>query len=60
VGLHEGDVAAGSGTENGAAGVFARVALLSVPLKWAATSANPAAQCLYEPTLHALFFQTAQ
>jgi len=31
-----------------------------VSLKWAVTSANPAAQCRSEPTLHALFFQVAK
>jgi len=57
-------VAAVSVKDSAAAGVFPRaVALfapLSVPLKWVPTSANLAAQCHYEPTLHALFFQTAQ
>jgi len=33
---------------------------LSLPLKWASTSANSEAQCRYDPTLHALFFQVAQ
>jgi len=46
-GLHEG----GSGERLSAS--------LSVPLKWASTSVNPVAQCRYEPTLHALFFQAA-
>jgi len=45
---------------SGAERVFTRAAPLSVPFKWAFTSANPAAQCRYEPTLHALFFQAAQ
>jgi len=39
---------------------FARAAPLSVPFKWALTSANLAAQCRYEPTLHALFFQAVE
>jgi len=34
--------------------------LLFVSLKRLSTSANPAAQCCYEPTLHALFFQPVQ
>ena len=55
VGLHIGDAAAASGTESGG-GVFTQVAPLSVPLKWVLTCANPAAQCRYEPPLHALFF----
>jgi len=33
---------------------------LSTPLKWVSISANPAAQCRYEPMLHALLFQAAQ
>ena len=52
------------GTESGIAGMYTRVAQLSaslsVPLKWASTWANPAAQCRYGPALHALFFQAAQ
>jgi len=59
-GLHEGGVAAASGTESGAGGVFTRAEPLSVPLEWASTSADLAAWCHYEPMLHALFFQTAQ
>jgi len=50
---------AASGTESGARGVFARAAPMSVLLKWPLTSANPAAQCRYEVTLHALFFSAA-
>jgi len=40
--------------------VFKRAVLLSVPLKWASTSADSAAQCRYEPMLHAPFFQATQ
>ena len=57
VSLHKGDMA--SGTGSAAAGVVTRVPL-SAPLKWALTSTNPAAQCCYELTLHALFIQAAQ
>jgi len=42
------------------AGVFTQAASLSVPLKWASTSPNPATPCRFEPTLPALFFQAAQ
>jgi len=61
------DAAAASSTEGDTAGVFTQVAPLSVPLKWASTSANSAAQCRLtaaqcrcEPTPHAPFFQAAQ
>jgi len=53
-----------SGTESVAGGVFTRAAPLSVPLsmplKWTLTSADSVAQCRYEPSLRALFFQAAQ
>jgi len=49
-----------SGTESHAGGVLTQVAPQSAPLKWALTSANTAAQCRYELTLHALFFKVAQ
>jgi len=56
-----------SDRESGSVGVFTQATLLSmllsvllsVPLKWASTSANPAVQCHCEPTLHALVFQVA-
>jgi len=40
--------------------VFTQAAPLSLPLKWALTSANPASHCRYEPMLQTLFFQEAQ
>jgi len=48
-----------AGFHEGSGGLFTRAAVLSALLN-ASTSANPAAQCRYESTPHALSFQAAQ
>jgi len=57
-GLNKGSTAAVSGKWHRERHLFTWAAPLSVPL--VRTSANSAAQCRYDPTRHALFFQAAR
>jgi len=62
-GLHEGDAAAVSGKQHREwrrRGVYTSGTAVCAAVSAAQMGANSAAQCRYEPRLHALFFQAAQ